>query len=118
MAAVAGVGGFAYGTRVGTVMEQAAQKRADDAAEKVRQQLQAQIDASATQHQSAEYARQEQVREIYRETNTITERPIYSSICVDADGVRLLDRAAAVANGEPVAAPAGGTGEAAAGGAH
>lgn len=115
MAAAAGAGGFLYGTHVGTAMEQAAQKRADDAAEKVRQQLQGEIDASATQHQSAELGRQDKVREIYRESSTLTERPIYSTVCVDADGVGLLDRAVAVANG--VVQPAGGAGEAAGGGA-
>ncbi|HEX7856041.1 MAG TPA: hypothetical protein VF503_20350 [Sphingobium sp.] len=117
MAAAAGIGGFVYGTHVGTAMEQASQKRADDAAEKVRQALQGDIDVSATSHQSAEYDRQANVREIYRETNTITERPVYSSICVDADGVRLLDRSAATANGDGVAEPAGGTGQATVSGA-
>lgn len=54
--------------------------------------------------------RQEKVREIYRETNTITERPVYRNLCVDADGVRLIERATGIANGVDPGAPAGSTG--------
>ncbi|WP_313228567.1 hypothetical protein [Sphingobium yanoikuyae] len=99
--------GFAYGVHVGTAQEQAAQKRADDAREAERRKLQAQIDASAQQHQTAEYARQGAVREIYHESQKVIERPVYRNVCLDADGVGLLDRAAATANGEPVAFAAG-----------
>lgn len=106
-ACVAGIGGFAYGTRVGTAQEQAAQKRADDAAEGERAKLQGQIDAGAEAHQSAEYARQADVREIYHETQKVIERPVYRNVCVDADGVGLLDRAAATANGKGIAGAAG-----------
>lgn len=38
-------------------------------------------------------------REIYRDIPTIVERPVYRTICGDADGVRILDRAADAANG-------------------
>lgn len=114
-ACVAGIGGFAYGTRVGTAQEVASQKRADDAARAVREQLQGKIDAGAELHQSAEYARQANVREIYHETQKIIERPVYRNVCVDADGVGLLDRAAAIANGESLARPAGTTAGAAEG---
>ncbi|WP_043974468.1 hypothetical protein [Novosphingobium sp. P6W] len=107
-ACVAGIGGFAYGTRVGTEREQAAQKRADDAAEAERDQLQGKIDSSAEGHQAAEYTRQANVREIYHETQKVIERPVYRNVCVDADGVGLLDRAAAAANGESVGGAAGG----------
>ncbi|ATI79457.1 hypothetical protein [Sphingobium yanoikuyae] len=99
--------GFAYGVHVGAAQEQAAQKRADDAREAERTRLQAQIDASAQRHQAAEYARQGAVREIYHESQKVIERPVYRNVCLDADGVGLLDRAAATANGEPVAGPAG-----------
>lgn len=54
--------------------------------------------------------RQEKVREIYRETNTVTERPVYRNVCVDADGVRLLDRATAIANGDDPGGAAGAAG--------
>lgn len=105
-ACVAGIGGFAYGTRIGAAQEQAAQKRADDAAEAERAKLQGQIDAGAEAHQSAEYARQAKVREIYHETQKVIEHPVYRNVCVDADGVGLLDRAAATANGQGLAGTA------------
>lgn len=105
-ACVAGIGGFAYGVKVGTAQEQAAQKRADEAAEAERAKRQDAADRAAEQHQAAEYNRQANTREITREVATIIERPVYSSTCVDADGVGLLDRAAAVANGEGVEEPA------------
>lgn len=114
-ACLAGIGGFAYGTRVGSAQEQAAQKRADDAAEAERAKLQGQIDASAQAHQSAEYTRQANVREIHHETLKVIDRPVYRNVCVDADGVGLLDRAAATANGQGVAGAAGAAGGAAAG---
>lgn len=116
-ACVAGIGGFFYGTRVGVAQEQAAQNRADDKAEAVRQQLQGQIDGSSERHQSAEYTRQANVREIYHEAQQVIERPVYRNVCVDADGVGLLDRAAATANTEGVGAPVGAAAEAAAGAA-
>lgn len=106
-ACLAGIGGFAYGTRVGAAQEQAAQKRADAAAEAERTKLQGQIDASAQAHQSAEYTRQAKVREIHHETLKVIDRPVYRNVCIDADGVGLLDRAAAAANGKGVASAAG-----------
>ncbi|WP_374414199.1 hypothetical protein [Novosphingobium colocasiae] len=106
-ACLAGIGGFAYGTRVGLAQEQAAQKRVGDAAEAQRAKLQGQIDAAAERHQSTEYARQANVREIYHETQKVIERPVYRNLCIDADGVGLLDRAAYIANGADIAGPAG-----------
>lgn len=103
----AGIGGFFYGTNVGAAQEQAAQKRADDAARAERDKLQGQIDASTERSQAAEYARQSNVREIYHESQKVIERPVYRNVCIDADGVSLLDRAASVANGEGVPGPAG-----------
>ncbi|WP_159977775.1 MULTISPECIES: hypothetical protein [unclassified Novosphingobium] len=106
-ACLAGIGGFAYGVGVGATEERGAQARADAAAGKVRDELQARIDTSALRHQSAEYARQTNVREIYHESQKVIERPVYRNVCVDADGVGLLDRAAAIANGEGIVASAG-----------
>ena len=99
-ACAAGMGGFLYGTGVGVAQEQAAQKRADDAHRAATEKLQGQIDASTVRAQSAEYARQGSVREIHHETQHVIERPVYRNVCVDADGVGLLDRAAATANSE------------------
>jgi hypothetical protein len=99
-ACASGVGGFAYGTGVGRNAEIASQRRADQAAAKVRDELQGQIDADAIASQSKEYARQQSVREINNETIKIIEKPVYRNVCIDADGVRLLDRAQALANGD------------------
>ncbi|MEO7469417.1 MAG: hypothetical protein ABIV36_20605 [Sphingobium limneticum] len=99
-ACAAGMGGFLYGTGVGVAQEQAAQKRADDAHRAAVEKLQRQIDASTVRAQTAEYARQGNVREIYHESQKIVDRPVYRNVCVDADGVGLLDRAAATANSE------------------
>jgi hypothetical protein len=106
-ACASGIGGFFYGITVGVAQEQAAQMRADDTAEAIRQQLQGQIDASNERSQAAEYDRQADVREIYHESQEIIERPVYRDVCIDGDGVGLLDRAAAVANGQSVIEPAG-----------
>jgi hypothetical protein len=54
-----------------------------------------------------ETARQDIVREIYHEATTIMQRPAMQLPCLDPDGVRLVDRAVANANGgsgTPVAA--------------
>jgi len=112
-ACLAGIGGFAYGIRVGVAQEQASEKRASDAAQAERQRLQRQIDASAEQHQAAEYTRQANVREIYHESEKVIDRPVYRNVCVDVDGVRLLDRAAAVANAEGIGGTPGTAAEAA-----
>lgn len=117
-ACLAGIGGYVHGVRMGMAQEQAAQKRAEEAADKIRDQLQSRIDASAETHQGEEYARQSAVREIYHESQKIIERPVYRNLCVDADGVGLLDRAAATANGAGVGEPLGTATPAADGAAH
>lgn len=117
-ACLVGIGGYVHGVRMGVAQEQAAQKRADKAANKIRNELQARIDASAENHQGQEYARQSAVREIYHESQEIVDRPVYRDVCVDADGVGLLDRAAATANGAGVGDPAGTAALAAGGAAH
>ena len=108
-ACTAGIGGFFYGTSVGVAQEQAAQKRADDAADAKTKKLQGQLDASSEAAQANEYARQGSVREIYHESQKVIERPVYRNLCVDADGVGLLDRAAATANSEDIWGIAGDT---------
>ena len=108
-ACAAGIGGFFYGTSIGVAQEQATQKRADDAREAERRKLQSKLDASSEAAQVKEYARQGSVREIYHESQKVIERPVYRSVCVDADGVGLLDRAAATANSEDLWGIAGDT---------
>jgi hypothetical protein len=114
-ACLCAIGGFAYGVDVGAAREQAAQRRADAEATKIRHELEGQIDASDKRFQAKEYARQSTVREIYHESQKIIERPVYGAVCVDRDGVGLLDRAAATANGEGIG-PSAGTAAPAAGG--
>jgi len=98
---VAALGGaYVEGRMDGAHIEQSAQARADKAAQRVRDELQGQIDQSAGQHQADENQRQQSVREIDHEKETIVERPVYSNVCVDADGLSLLQRAAANANGQ------------------
>jgi outer membrane murein-binding lipoprotein Lpp len=98
---VAALGGcYVAGRMDGARIEQSAEFKAEQAAQKVRDQLQGQIDQSATQHQQAENDRQQGVREIDHEKETIVERPVYTNICIDSAGVGLLQRAAALANGQ------------------
>ena len=104
-----GAAGFAYGLSVGAAQEQAAQRRADAARDAERAKLQGQIDASTERHQSSEYSRQNNVRTIYHDSQKIIDRPVYRTLCVDADGVGLLDRAAATANGDDIWGLAGDT---------
>lgn len=56
--------------------------------------------AQDTQGATAAVERQTIVREITREVPRIIDRTIYRSACVDGDGIGLLDRAVAAANGE------------------
>lgn len=63
----------------------------------------AQINELEAERQNLENLRQSAVREIYHETAKIIERPVYKTVCIDQDGVNLLDRAADVASGHPSA---------------
>lgn len=116
-ACLSGIGGFAYGIRVGVTQEQAARKRADEAAAAERERLQHRIDAADLDRQATEYTRQANVREITHESQTIIDRPVYRNVCIDADGVGLLDSAAAIANGESLGEPVGPSAQAAEGAA-
>jgi uncharacterized protein (DUF58 family) len=79
------------------------------------------IDALETKNSQLERDRQTVVRSITREIPTIITRPVYRNVCVDSDGVRLLDRAQGAANGDPgghPGAPAGQAGPGAGNPAH
>ena len=52
----------------------------------------------------AEMTRQTEVRSIYVETQKLVDRPVSRIQCLDADSVRLIDRATAAANGQPTPA--------------
>lgn len=64
---------------------------------------------AASLHQGEDDAvRGERVRETYREVAKIVDRPVYRNVCLDADGLRVLVQATAIANGDYRPAPAGG----------
>ncbi len=71
-------------------------------------------EAIAGAHAAASQTQQLETREIYHEAVRIVDRPIYRSLCIDADGGRLLDRARANANRDLAGEPADGAGGAAA----
>ncbi len=104
---------YIAGRTDGRAIADGKQAAAERAAAAERGKRETKVAAGDVAGQVRETARQNQVREIIRETNTISERPIYRNVCVDADGVRALDRAAAVANGGDPGASAGDAGEAA-----
>lgn len=104
------VAGYLHGLDVGRQREEAVTRKSIDAANAARDRLRTLIEQAVLKHLEAEQARQSTQREIVRESERVVERPVYRSQCVDADGVRLLDRAAANANGEPAAVSAGAAG--------
>jgi hypothetical protein len=98
----AGVLGDSIGANRVIARDARAFQHAQDAMKHAAKKLNAAQDRLA----AAEGQRRETVREIYREVPTIVDRPVYRTVCSDDDGVSLLDRAAAAANGggpQPVA---------------
>lgn len=59
------------------------------------------MDAIGVMGAEASREQDQENRSIYRETLRIIKRPIYRNVCLDPDGVSLLDRAAANANRTP-----------------
>lgn len=102
---IAGGAGYFIGRSDGRDIELAAQARADRAAATAERELQAVRDRLVRENRDAETHRQSNVREIYRETQKIVDRPVYRNVCIDSDGVRLLDQGVENANGahRPVA---------------
>ncbi|KZE16238.1 hypothetical protein [Sphingomonas hankookensis] len=97
---------YIAGRRDGRAIADGKQAAVEKAVKAERDKREALVAASEAAGAAKETDRQEKVREIYRETNTITERPVYRNLCVDADGVRLVERATAIANGnDPGASP-------------
>jgi hypothetical protein len=96
--------------RLAIANEIAAAQVATDAAATA---LQAKIDQLAAQATQSATARQSAVKENRNASQSVLARPVYRTVCVDADGVRLLDQAADIANGHPpgagLALPAGRT---------
>lgn len=106
------IGAYAFGRADGQHIEQGKQAATERAVRAEAELRTTKLVAGETAAQTAETQRQQSVREVYRETSTITERPVYRNVCVDPDGLRALDRAAAIANGEDTGKPVGGTTEA------
>ncbi len=93
------IGAFFYGQSVGASRCEAAHLKAEKkAGEKVEARI---VDAQDQDAKAAvaDVRRETIVREITREVPKIIDRPVYRSVCIDADGVRLLDRAVEAANG-------------------
>lgn len=93
------IGAFFYGQSVGKAKCEVAYARKADKARAKRDetirdaQLQDAISAAAN------VERETIVREITREVPKIIDRPVYRNVCVDADGVQLIERAVKAANG-------------------
>jgi len=101
------VGAFFYGQSVGKARCEASYAAASEKARKQREDAVAQAQQQDTSAAIANVERQTIVREITREVPRIVDRPVYRNVCVDADGVRLIDRAVDAANGR--GASGGGT---------
>ena len=110
-ALLAVIGAYAFGRHDGRQIEVAAHLAAasasSSAASSVRAELHGRIAELTTEVTTAEQQRQSSVREIRHETERVIERPVYSELCVDPDGVRILTTAAGIANGQGRPIPAG-----------
>lgn len=100
LAAMTGAAGYFHGLDTGRNRERLANLTSVEKANADRDKLRGAIEQESIQHLTADQARRDTVREIYRESHQITERPVYRNVCIDADGVLLLDRAAAAANSD------------------
>lgn len=98
LAITSGLGGYAHGLDTGKTRQQIADQKDVDSAIAARDRLRGQIEQAALLHLQADQARQSTHREIIRESTKIVDNPVYRNVCVDADGVRLLDRAIDNAN--------------------
>lgn len=94
------IGAFFFGRDVGIDAIKAEQLDAIEASADREKAKQRRIDALSRAAAARETARETIVREIYRDVPTIVEKPVYRTRCIDDDGVRLIERAVAAANGE------------------
>lgn len=95
---IALIGAFFYGQSIGVAKTEArylkAAQKVSAASERLIRSAKAQQEAAAR----IEARRQSTMREIIREATTIIERPVYRADCIDADGLRLINRAVEAAN--------------------
>jgi hypothetical protein len=109
---LAGASGYFYGVDAGKNKIEAQDAKALNEANARVAEAQDKIGVIALAEANGRVARTDTFREITRAVPQIIDRPVYRNICVDADGVRLLDRAADAANGradsaKPPSGPAG-----------
>lgn len=93
------IGAFFYGQRVGTQRCEAAHMKAAAAAQEKREKQIVTAQAADTKAAEADAQRETIVRKITREVPKVIDRPVYRNVCVDADGVRLIERSVEAANG-------------------
>lgn len=96
---------YVAGRRDGRAIADGKQAAVEKAVAIERNKNEAAVAATDAASAVKETDRQSLVREITRETHTITDRPVYRNVCVDGDGVRLIDRATVIANGGDPGAP-------------
>lgn len=50
-------------------------------------------DAASERHEAAKAALRAEFKPIYKEVEVVVQKPVYRNVCLDADGLRLLERA-------------------------
>jgi len=98
-------GAYAYGDSNGANRVIARNAKAEAKAVAAMEKGRLAIETVSSRLSEARRDQDTQFRTIYHEATKIIERPVYRNICVDADGMRLLDRARETANanlGQPV----------------
>lgn len=93
------VGAFFYGRHVGYTECENDHLKAAAAAQEKREKQIVTAQAADTKAAEADVQRETIVREITREVPKVIDRPVYRNVCVDADGMRLIERAVEAANG-------------------
>lgn len=92
---LASAGGFALGWKTKGAFVDSAELQAQKAREVVLVQLRERENAIADQLAKRMAAAQFRERVIERERIKIVDRPVYNNVCLDDDGVRLINRARA-----------------------
>jgi hypothetical protein len=95
------IGAYAFGRHDGKSIEVASQASASSVSSSVSKVLQGQINSLTADAQVSEQNRQQSVREIFHEKETVVQAnpSVYTRQCVDSNGVRLIQKAADIANG-------------------
>jgi hypothetical protein len=94
-------GAYWFGRGDGLAIEKGKQAAVERAIAEERAKREEHVDQVGAGAVQVEAARTNTMTEVRHEIERITvDRPVYRNVCIDADGVRALDRAAAAANGE------------------